>query len=94
MPPVRLTVRAKPSAKESAIARADGLEADVRLAAPPIDGKANDELVRILSKALGVPRKNIAVVMGQSSKQKVVQVEDVAREAVEARLQAAVGRSL
>ena len=43
---VRISVRAKPRAKRSGLTRAEGLSIDVALAAPPVDGAANEELVR------------------------------------------------
>jgi uncharacterized protein YggU (UPF0235/DUF167 family) len=50
------------------------------VAAAPIDGKANRELVRFLSEMLGVPRGNIAVRKGEAGRQKTVAVLGVAAE--------------
>lgn len=44
----------------------------VRIAAPPVDGAANDELVRLLARAFGVPRSAIAIIGGQTAKLKTV----------------------
>ena len=52
----------------------------VRLAAPPVDGAANDELIRILARALGVPRSSVAIISGTTSKHKRVAVNGVAPE--------------
>ncbi|AIY19856.2 hypothetical protein KR76_10585 [Pimelobacter simplex] len=46
----------------------------MRLASPPVDGRANDELVRWLAKELGVPRSAVTLVRGQRSRSKVVRV--------------------
>ena len=72
---VRFEVHAKPRAKKSAIlgTRTEGA-LDVSIAAPPVDGAANDELVRLLAKALGIPKAGIRVVRGESSRHKVVGV--------------------
>jgi uncharacterized protein len=72
---LRFEVHAKPRAKKSAIGglRADG-SLEVALAAPPVDGAANDELVRLLSEVLEVPRKAIVLVRGESSRTKLVAV--------------------
>ena len=53
----------------------DGAELKVRLASPPVDGRANDELVRWLAKALGVPRSAVLLVRGERSRSKVLRVD-------------------
>ncbi|HEY2509773.1 MAG TPA: DUF167 domain-containing protein [Polyangiaceae bacterium] len=89
---VRISVRAKPRAKKSAVLKADGLTVDVALAAPPVDGAANEELLAVLAEALGIPKRALALVVGASSKSKVVAVEGMAEGDVVARLaQAARG---
>jgi uncharacterized protein YggU (UPF0235/DUF167 family) len=71
--------------------RAEGISIDVALAAPPIDGAANDELLRVLSGALGVPRSALEIVRGASGKRKVVEVRGLSEAEVVARLAAASG---
>ena len=46
----------------------------VRLAAPPIDGRANDALVAWLAKSLGVPKRDVDVLRGESSRRKQVAI--------------------
>jgi len=46
----------------------------VRLAAPPIDGRANEALVAWLAKSLGVPRRDVEVLRGESSRRKQVAI--------------------
>jgi uncharacterized protein (TIGR00251 family) len=45
------------------------------LAAPPVDGKANDECVRFFAELAGVPRARVRIVTGAASRTKVVEVE-------------------
>mgnify|MGYP001613583914 FL=1 len=47
----------------------------VRLNAPPEEGKANKELIRLLSKHFKVPKNNIQIVIGMFGREKVVQIE-------------------
>jgi uncharacterized protein (TIGR00251 family) len=64
-----------------------GLHAEalkVTLAAPPVDGEANDELCAILAKALGVAKRSIRIVNGERSKTKTVHVQGVSVERVRA----------
>ncbi|WP_436698440.1 DUF167 domain-containing protein [Nocardioides sp. BYT-33-1] len=72
-----LSVRVQPGASRTGVAGptgVDGAELKVRLASPPVDGRANDELVRWLAKQLGVPRSAVVLVRGQASRSKVVRV--------------------
>jgi uncharacterized protein (TIGR00251 family) len=74
---VRVKVHVQPRAARSAI---DGMHGDalkVRLAAPPVDGAANDALVLLLADALGVPRRAVRVVAGATSRGKIVDVDGV-----------------
>lgn len=77
--PTQLALRVSPNARKSEFA---GWTADekgrpvllVKLAAPPVDGKANEELVRFLSKELGVPKGSISLLRGASGRQKMVEL--------------------
>ena len=55
----------------------------VRLGAPPVDGAANEALVRLLAEELGVPRRAVRIVSGGSSRNKMVQVDGIASGLVE-----------
>jgi hypothetical protein len=93
MATVRITLRAKPRAKRSAVLRATGLSADVAIAAPPVDGAANEELVAVLAGVLGLPRSALRLVHGASSKTKVVDATGLDATEVALRLaRAAAGR--
>jgi uncharacterized protein (TIGR00251 family) len=48
----------------------------VRIAAPAVDGRANDALERYLAETLGVPRSAVRVVKGERSRDKIVAVDD------------------
>jgi len=49
----------------------------IRLNAPPVEGQANDSLVRFLAKALGVPKNRITLVAGGKGRSKIVRVDGV-----------------
>ncbi|MFO0676575.1 MAG: DUF167 domain-containing protein [Polyangiaceae bacterium] len=89
---VRLSVLAKPRAKRSAVLRAEGLTVDVAVAAPPVDGAANEELVRVIAEALEVPKRRVRVVVGASGKRKMLDVDGLPAEIVTERLAASVRR--
>lgn len=83
----RIAVHAKPRAKTSRIV-AVGEVVEVALAAPPVDGAANDELVRFLAEVLEVPKSSIELVRGQSSRHKQVSVAGLGQEEAVRRLSA------
>ncbi len=62
---------------------------EVRIAAPPVDDAANDELVRFLAKLLGVPRSAVEVARGDRSKHKGIRVLGLTPGEAESRLGAA-----
>ena len=84
----RLTVKVHPRAKRSAITGRFGEAWKLDLAAPPVDGKANDECVRFFADLAGVPRSRVRIVTGLTSRMKVVEIEGVPQEDLERRLKA------
>ena len=58
----------------------------IRLAAPPVDGAANDALIAFLADALGLPRRNISIVSGEKSRDKRVRIEGIDEPAARTRL--------
>jgi uncharacterized protein (TIGR00251 family) len=83
---VTFEVRAKPNARRSAVVGVREGALEVRVAAVPVDGAANDELVEVLASALGVPRRDVQLVHGTSSRIKRVEVRGLGLEEVRARL--------
>ena len=82
----RLTVKVHPRAKRSALGGRLGEAWKLALAAPPVDGKANDECVRFFAEFAGVPRSRVRIVMGLTSRTKVVEIEGVPQDDLERRL--------
>ena len=70
-----LTLHVQPGAKRTDIAGTHGNALKVRLAAPPVDGKANAELLRFLAAAFAVPLRNATLLRGAASRAKVVKIE-------------------
>lgn len=83
---VTVRVRVQPRAAREAIfgERAGALV--VRLTAPPVDGRANAALVRLLARALGVPAGHVHVLRGASGRDKTLRVESVSASMVVERL--------
>lgn len=72
---VLLTLHVQPGASRSELAGEHGDALKLRLAAPPVDGKANAELIAYLSEILALPRAAIQLASGQTSRRKRVRIE-------------------
>lgn len=60
----------------------DGETLKIRLAAPPVDGKANDVLVRWLAETLAVRRSEVRLIAGDKSREKLVSIEGMERSVI------------
>jgi hypothetical protein len=74
---VRLQLHIQPRASKTEIVGVHGDALKIRLAAPPVDGAANDALVRFLAERLGVPRTAVMLIAGMSGRRKTVMLEGV-----------------
>jgi uncharacterized protein (TIGR00251 family) len=71
---MKIFVKARPSAKEEFIKKIDGINFVVAVKEPPIKGKANKAIVRLLAEHFNVAASAIRLVSGFSSKQKVFEI--------------------
>ena len=77
-----LDIKVIPRAGRTALAGTRDGSVLIRLAAAPVDGAANAELIAFLSTLLDVPKRNITIVSGETSRQKRVRIDGVTVEAV------------
>jgi uncharacterized protein (TIGR00251 family) len=71
----RLSVKVKPNSKQQQLkVEADG-SLTVHLKSPPVDGKANAELIQLLAKHLNVPKSLIRIRTGAAAKQKIIEID-------------------
>ena len=73
----RLTLKIRPGARKTAFAGRYGDAWKLQVAAPPVDGKANDAIVRFLSEVAGVPAAGIRIVTGFTGSTKIVELEGI-----------------
>jgi uncharacterized protein (TIGR00251 family) len=74
---VRLAIHVQPGAKVTEVVGLHGDALKLKLQAPPIDGRANDALVRFLAERLAVSRATVVITHGLASKRKLVEVAGV-----------------
>jgi uncharacterized protein (TIGR00251 family) len=79
---VRFEVHVQPRASRTELAGSHGGALKVRVAAPPVDAAANRALIEFLAKCLGVPRRSVSIVAGETSRTKVLEVDGVTPEQV------------
>jgi uncharacterized protein (TIGR00251 family) len=83
---VILNLHIQPGAKRSEVVGLHGTALKIRLAAPPVDGKANACLIDFLAKLLALPKSSITLLSGQSSRSKRIAVANLAAGEVRDRL--------
>jgi len=80
-----ITVKVMPRAHKTEVA---GLMADgtikIRVAAPPVDGAANQALIEFLAQVLGLPRNQVDIIAGETTERKLISLVGISPEAVNA----------
>ncbi len=87
---ITFAVRVQPRASQTVIVGALDGALKIRLAAPPVDGAANEELTRWLAKFFEVPRAAVEILSGATAKQKRIRVSGVQPAVAEQKLNAAL----
>ncbi|MEI6056325.1 MAG: DUF167 domain-containing protein [Lentisphaerota bacterium] len=64
--------RVQPGASKSSISGLYGDSIKITLNAPPVDGKANEELIKFLSKTLDIPKSSISIISGETNRSKLI----------------------
>ena len=82
----RISVHVYPGAPGNRVVGFDGGVLGVRLAAPPVKGQANRELVSFLSRLLGISQSRLAIIKGHTSRNKLLAISGLSRQEVMERL--------
>jgi uncharacterized protein len=85
-------IRVVPRASRSGVAGIRNDALNLRITAPPVEGRANEECIRVLAEALGVKKRQVKIVAGHASRTKTVAVEGLKKDQV-ATLLAPLGTS-
>lgn len=81
---ITLTLHIQPGAKKTAVVGRHGDALKIRLAAPPVDGKANAALLEFIADTLGLPKAAVNLKSGHASRRKVVEVDGATEDAMAA----------
>ena len=71
---MRIFIRVKPNSRKNEVKVLDNNKFLVSVTAPPVDGKANQKAIELLAEYLGKPKRDITIVRGAGSREKVVEV--------------------
>ena len=82
-----LTIKAIPNAPRSEVIGWLGDALKVKVHAPALEGRANEELCEFIADTLGLPKRAVTVAMGDKSRQKVLHIDGLTLDEVRARLQ-------
>ncbi len=77
---ITFAVKVLPRASRDAFAGVEGDSVKVRLNAPPVEGRANDALVKFLARELGVRKTDVEILRGETARHKLVRVRGVSVE--------------
>ncbi len=72
---MKITVKVKPNAKKNEVKKIDENYYEIRVTVVPEKGKANKKVVELLSKELKVPKSKIKLIKGETSREKVFEIE-------------------
>lgn len=81
----RISIHVTPRSSKNEISK-EGLSLKARLIAPPVDGAANEALIKLLADRLHHPRRFLHIVQGATSRQKTIEIDGLSAEEVEQRL--------
>jgi len=71
---VRLNIRVQPRSSQNKICGETNGALKIKITAPPVEGEANQAVIRLLAQWLGVPRANVCIAKGDTSKNKIVDI--------------------
>jgi uncharacterized protein len=81
-----LAIRVQPRAKRTEVAGERGGAVVIRVSAPPVDGKANEAVCRLIAQRLGVPKTAVEIVRGESARDKLVRIAGLSADEARTRL--------
>jgi hypothetical protein len=86
-----LAVRIQPRASKNEIIPIDGGAFKIRLTAPPVDGAANEALVKFLSDVLGIAKSRVEIISGETSREKRIRINEMSEAEVRRLLNSKAG---
>ena len=71
---MKISVKVKPNARKNEVKQIDANNFVVSVSVPPVEGKANEKVIELLSEYFGKPKRNINILRGMTGKTKIVDI--------------------
>ena len=72
---MKIFVKVKPNSKEESIKKFSDTNFEICVKEPPVKGRANAAIVKVLAKHFGVPPSSVNIIIGHTSRQKIVEIK-------------------
>ncbi|MFH1392987.1 MAG: DUF167 domain-containing protein [Patescibacteria group bacterium] len=72
---MKIFVKVKPNSKEESIKKLSDTNFEICVKEPPVKGKANTAIIKVLAKRFGVPISSVNIIIGHTSRQKIVEIK-------------------
>jgi len=89
----RITIQVQPKSSQNKVTRFEDGVVYVKITAPPVKGKANQELIKYLSSILGISKSSINIEKGETSKRKLVSIQGLTQDEVNAIIETQLNKS-
>jgi uncharacterized protein len=87
---ISFSVKVHPRARKDAITGIVGDALKLALAAPPVEGRANQAVIEFFAELFAIPRSSVTIASGETSRNKIVRITGISRAALEQRLNEAI----
>lgn len=77
---IRINVRVQPRSAQNKISGEIDGALKIKLTAPPVEGEANQELIKYLAKLLQISKSKISLIQGNTGRNKIIQIEDISKD--------------
>ena len=74
---IRIEVKVQPRSSKNQVAGEQDGALKIKLTAPPVDGEANQALIKYLSTWLKIPKKNITILKGETARHKLIEIQGI-----------------
>lgn len=72
---MKIFVKVKPNSKEESVKKLSDTNFEICVKEPPVKGKANAAIIKVLAKRFGVPVSSVNIIIGHTSRQKIVEIK-------------------
>ena len=72
---MKIFIKVRPNSKEESVKKLSNTNFEICVKEPPVKGKANAAVIKVLAKRFGVPISSVNIIIGHTSRQKIVEIK-------------------